>query len=86
MTGINVEWEVVPLDQVLSKVSIDTAQKLGQNDIFYLDQAWVGRFINDAFDPRELLQQKPDLAFPNYNIDDFLQPLVRPHRPRTAAR
>ena len=76
LTGINVEWEVVPLDQVLSTVSVDAAQQLGQNDIYYLDQAWVGRFINDAFDPRELLQQKPDLAFPNYNLDDFLQPLV----------
>jgi multiple sugar transport system substrate-binding protein len=76
VTGINVEWEVVPLDQVLSKVSVDAAQKLGQNDIYYIDQAWVGRFINDAFDPRELLREKPDLAFPNYNIDDFLQPLI----------
>jgi len=76
LTGIHVDWEVVPLDQVLSRVSVDAAQKLGQYDIYYLDQAWVGRFINDAFDPRELLQQKPDLAFPNYHLDDFLQPLV----------
>ena len=76
LTGINVEWEVVPLDQVLARVSVDAAQKLGQNDIYYLDQSWVGRFINDAFDPRELLQAKPDLAFPRYDFDDFLQPLV----------
>ena len=76
LTGINVEWEVMPLDQVLSTASVDTAQKVGQNDIYYFDQSWVGRFINDAFDPRELLQGKPDLALPDYNIDDFLQPLV----------
>jgi multiple sugar transport system substrate-binding protein len=76
LTGINVEWEVVPLEQVLSEVSIDAAQKLGRYDIYYVDQAWVGRFIDDAFDPRELLQAKPDLAFPNYDIDDFLPPLV----------
>jgi multiple sugar transport system substrate-binding protein len=77
VTGINVEWEVVPLDQVLSKVSVDAAQKLGQNDIYYIDQAWVGRFINDTFDPRELLEQKPDLAYPNYNFADLLEPLVK---------
>ncbi len=76
VTGINVEWEVVPLDQVLSMASVDAAQKLGQNDIYYFDQAWVGRFINDTFDPRDLMEEKPDLAFPNYNIDDFLPPLV----------
>jgi len=77
ITGITVNWEVVPLDQVLSKVSIDAAQKSGANDIYYFDQAWVGRFINDTLDPRELLETKPDLAFPNYNFDDFLQPLVQ---------
>ena len=77
ITGITVNWEVVPLDQVLAKVSQDAASKLGANDIYYFDQAWVGRFINDTYDPRELLDQKPDLAMPNYNIEDFLEPLVR---------
>ena len=77
ITGITVNWEVVPLDQVLAKVSQDAASQLGANDIYYFDQAWVGRFINDTFDPRELLDEKPDLAFPDYNIDDFLDPLVR---------
>jgi multiple sugar transport system substrate-binding protein len=77
LTGITVNWEVVPLDQVLAKVSQDAATQAGANDIYYFDQAWVGRFINDTFDPRELLESKPDLAMPNYNIEDFLEPLVR---------
>lgn len=77
VTGITVNWEVVPLDQVLAKVSQDAATQSGANDIYYLDQAWVGRFINDTFDPRELLQSKPDLAMPNYDIDDFLPTLVQ---------
>jgi multiple sugar transport system substrate-binding protein len=76
LTGIAVEWETLPLDQVLARVSQDAAGRLGSNDVYYLDQAWVGRFVNDTFDPRELLETKPDLAFPNYDIDDFLQPLV----------
>ncbi|MGI9254177.1 MAG: ABC transporter substrate-binding protein, partial [Thermomicrobiales bacterium] len=77
LTGITVEWEVVPLDQVLAKVSQDAAAQLGSNDIYYFDQAWVGRFVNDTFDPRELLTSKPDLAMPNYNIDDFLPSLTK---------
>ncbi len=77
ITGITVNWEVVPLDQVLAKVSQDAASQLGANDIYYFDQAWVGRFINDTFDPRELFEQKPDLAMPNYDIDDFLPTLVQ---------
>ena len=75
LTGINVEWEQLPLDQVLAKISQDTAGQLGSNDIYYWDQAWVGRFVNDAVDPSELLA-KADLAYPDYNFDDFLQPLV----------
>jgi len=77
ITGITVNWEVIPLDQVLSKVSQDAATQSGANDIYYFDQAWVGRFINDTFDPRELLESKPDLAMPDYNIDDFLPSLVQ---------
>ena len=76
LTGINVEWEVVPLAEVLSTLSADAAQQLGQNDIYYVDQSWVGRFINDMVDPREMLEQKPDLAFPDYDINDFLRPII----------
>lgn len=75
LTGINVEWEQLPLDQVLAKISQDTAGGLGQNDIYYWDQAWIGRFVNDGVDPQELMQ-KTELAMPNWNFDDFLPPLV----------
>ncbi len=76
LTGINVEWELLPLEQVLFKISVDAAGGLGHNDVYYQDQAWVARFINDTVDPRELWVSKPDLAFPNYNPDDLLKPLV----------
>jgi len=39
LTGINVVWELLPLDRVLAKVSADTARRAGTNDVFYLDQA-----------------------------------------------
>jgi multiple sugar transport system substrate-binding protein len=75
LTGIKVEWEQLPLDQVLAKLSQDTAGGLGVNDIYYWDQAWIGRFIGDAVDPQEMLAKK-NLLYPDYDFDDFLQPLV----------
>ncbi len=76
LTGINVEWEQLPLDRVLAKVIADTSLGLGKHDIFYWDQAWIGRFVNDSIDPRELLA-KADLAYPGYDFDDILPPLVK---------
>lgn len=76
LTGINVEWEQLPLDRVLAKVIADTSLASGKHDIFYWDQAWIGRFVDDAVDPRELLA-KPDLAYPGYDFDDILLPLVQ---------
>lgn len=76
LTGIEVDWETLPLDQVLAKVAADTARQAGIHDIYYLDQAWTGRFYNHTVDPRELLA-KSDLAYPNYNFDDFMEPLVK---------
>ncbi len=76
LTGINVEWEQLPLEQVLAKICQDTSLKLGSHDVFYWDQAWIGRFANDSVSPEELLQKK-DLAYPGYNVEDFLPPLVK---------
>jgi multiple sugar transport system substrate-binding protein len=76
LTGINVVWELLPLDRVLAKVSADTARRAGTNDVFYLDQAWVGRFANDTVPVQKLLARK-DLAYPRYDFDDFLPSLVR---------
>jgi multiple sugar transport system substrate-binding protein len=75
LTGINVEWEQLPLDQVLARITQDTAGGLGENDIYYWDQAWVGRFVNDAVSPMEMME-KADLAYPDWNFDDFLPTLV----------
>ncbi len=76
-TGMTIDWELLPLDQVLQKISVDASGKQGQYDMYYLDQAWIARFKNDTIDPQEYDEKKPDLRFPNYNWDDFLPPLVR---------
>lgn len=75
VTGINVEWEQLPLDRVLAKVAADTARKAGTHDIFYWDQAWIGRFIDDAIDLHAMIAKK-DLGYPGFNFDDILPPLV----------
>ncbi|MGF1475740.1 MAG: ABC transporter substrate-binding protein [Geminicoccaceae bacterium] len=75
-TGINVEIEVLPLEQVLQKLTLDVASGLGTYDCYYLDQSWMASFSQDVIDPREKFESQPDLAFPGYDFDDFLQPLV----------
>jgi len=78
LTGIEVQWEQTPLDQVLSKITLDTATESASNDIYYLDQAWLGRFVNDTVDVREtyLSDAGNELNYPGYNFDDFVPELV----------
>lgn len=77
LTGITITWEQQPLDQVLSKITQDTATESAQNDIYYLDQAWIGRFVNDTVDPMEYINDKGnELNMPNYLFEDFVPELV----------
>ena len=79
LTGIEVAWDIVPLDQVLAKTLRDTLAgkdgNKGQNDVYYWDQAWLARFASDSIHLDELLSKK-NLAYPDYNFDDFLPQLV----------
>ena len=75
-SGMKVEIEVLPLEQVLQKMTLDIASQLGTYDLYYIDQSWAASVSNDVFDPREQIDAKPDLAMPDYNIDDFLPALV----------
>lgn len=75
-SGITVEIEVLPLEQVLQKMTLDIASQLGTYDLYYIDQSWAAFTSRDVFDPREQWADKPDLQMPNWNIDDFLPALV----------
>jgi multiple sugar transport system substrate-binding protein len=75
-TGINVEIEIVPLEQVLAKATQDVQGQLGSYDLYYLDQSWVATFAQDCIDPLEYTKEKPDLAMPGMDYDDFSKPLV----------
>ena len=78
LTGIEVIWEQTPLDQVLSKIVQDTATESASNDIYYLDQSWLGRFELDIVDTRAtyLSNTGSDLNMPGYDFDDFIPELV----------
>jgi len=76
-TGIDVEIEVVPLESVLQKVSADAKSKVGAYDLYYLDQSWSPLFVADTVDPRALYDTKRDLALPDFDWNDFSQPLVQ---------
>ena len=75
-TGIKVEIEVLPLEQVLQKLTLDVASGTSTYDLYYMDQSWMASFSNDTIDPRELYASNKKLAYPDYNFDDFLKPLV----------
>lgn len=75
-TGIEVDIEIVPLEQVLQKVTADAQGKLGACDLYYMDQSWTSLFAGDTVDPRELYDRKRDLALPDFDWNDFSRPLL----------
>jgi multiple sugar transport system substrate-binding protein len=75
-TGIEVDIEIVPLEQVLQKVTSDARDRLGAYDLYYMDQSWTSLFAGDTVDPRALYDRKRDLALPDFDWDDFSRPLV----------
>ena len=75
-TGINVEIEIVPLEQVLQKATLDIQGQLGTYDLYYLDQSWMATFSPDMEDPKAYYDAHADLAMPNFDWADFSQPLV----------
>ena len=56
LTGIKVEIEIVPLEQVLAKATQDVQGRLGTYDLYYLDQSWHSNFARDTIDPGAILQ------------------------------
>jgi multiple sugar transport system substrate-binding protein len=77
LTGIDISWSLLPLDQVLSKITDDTRRQSASNDIYYLDQSWLGRFVNDTLDPQTYLSNPGnELNMPGFDFEDFLTPLV----------
>jgi multiple sugar transport system substrate-binding protein len=76
LTGINVEIEIVPLEQVLAKATQDVQGELGTYDLYYLDQAWTSTFARDTIDPVQYYADNPDLAMPGFDFSDFSEPLV----------
>jgi multiple sugar transport system substrate-binding protein len=75
-TGIEVEIEIVPLEQVLAKAMADVQGQLGACDLYYLDQSWVAAFTQHCVDPVQLAKDKPELAMPDFDFGDFCRPLV----------
>ncbi|MGC9451890.1 MAG: ABC transporter substrate-binding protein [Oceanipulchritudo sp.] len=76
LTGIEVEWLLLPLEQVYARTQVDTAQQSGHHDVFYLDQSWLGQFsphMEDLNHWRSLLE----FGYPYWEWQDFMRPLIR---------
>jgi len=76
LTGIEVDIELLPLERVLQRISLDVADRSARYDLYYLDQSWIARFAGDTIDPREKYLAEPALAMPDYDWNDFLPALV----------
>lgn len=76
-TGIDVELEILPLEQVLQKVTVDVKDRAGAYDLYYLDQSWTALFIDDTIDPRAYYDRNSDLALPDFDWNDFSKPLLQ---------
>jgi multiple sugar transport system substrate-binding protein len=76
-TGIDVDFEIVPLEQVLEKAAVDVRERGGAYDLYYLDQSWTALFAGDTLDPRETWDRKSDLALPDFDWNDFSKPLLQ---------
>ncbi|MFO1157756.1 MAG: extracellular solute-binding protein [Reyranellaceae bacterium] len=76
-TGIDVDIDVVPLEQVLGKAAVDVRDRLGAYDLYYMDQSWTPQFIGDTVDPRDYYDRKRDLALPDFDWGDFSKPLLQ---------
>jgi multiple sugar transport system substrate-binding protein len=76
LTGIEVEVEIVPLEQVLAKATQDVQGQLGTYDLYYLDQSWMATFAPDTIDPTAYYAENAELAMPDFDWDDFSKPLV----------
>jgi multiple sugar transport system substrate-binding protein len=76
-TGIEVEIEILPLEQVLQKVTVDVKDQAGAYDLYYLDQSWTALFIGDTLDPLDYYHRNSDLALPDFDWNDFSKPLLQ---------
>ncbi len=75
LTGIEVEWEMLPLEEVFARTLVDTTEGSGHHDLFYLDQSWIARF-GESVEPVAAWLERADLGYPGYAWEDILGPLV----------
>lgn len=76
LTGIGVEWKLMPLDQVLANIAQDAGSKSGRYDLYYLDHSWLASMVDHVHSPEQLLLN-PDIAYPDFDFPDFLDTLVK---------
>ena len=75
LTGIEVEWLLLPLEQVYARTQVDTAQESGYHDVFYIDQSWLGQF-SPHLEEINRWRARLDFGYPDWAWQDFLAPLV----------
>jgi multiple sugar transport system substrate-binding protein len=75
LTGIKVNLEMVPLDNVVQKVTLAMQSGNGEYDIVAIPYQFLGNMVvNEYIQPLKPLMDNPDLSIiPNYNEDDIIK-------------
>ncbi|MBZ0300562.1 MAG: extracellular solute-binding protein [Anaerolineae bacterium] len=73
LTGINVELETTSWDQMYDKAIKDMEAGTGIYDFVYIEQDIIYGYLAQNFllDLSQFLRDKPELAAPTFNFDDF---------------
>ncbi len=73
-TGINVEFETTSWDQMYDKAIKDMEANTGIYDFVYIEQDIVYAYMarNFLVNITQMLKDKPELAFKDFNVDQFV--------------
>ena len=76
-TGIKVAVEQAPLPEIMTKMAMMFAGKLGTYDVMYIDKAWMGRYAPHLLPVKEFMEKYPELVDPDFDLDDFFPILIK---------
>lgn len=77
LTGIKVEYDILPYEDTYAKEVLDFTGKIGAYDVVLIDVVWIGEFASRGWVvPLEKFSNDPKLADPNLNLKGFFPILL----------
>lgn len=77
ITGINVEWEIIPYENSRERQVLDFSAGTPNFDVILIDVVWVGEFAASGWAvPMDTYYNDPALADPELNLEGFFPILL----------